>query len=273
MEPHFRIEPNGSAQPIFPSLPIVTPDPPERRPERAKYGGLFYFGIAGLVAVISLVVWFGYGVWSLRDVWARIYVLHDAGRSETERVRAAFALSRDPRVSEDQRWEMSLRRPLPTTARYILAESLKSELAARDPSAYANAVGKSPDWPDWLRLVLARPLAYAAIQGTTFPREPVQALAAHADPAIGLWATFVLASSRPADGTAVQKLKQSCETAGPNQELACLLWQAHKLTGRPAEQAKALDQATVWLRSYHPAVEPLWKDWRVERGQLAPKAG
>src|SRR4051812_49819420 len=74
MPPHFppsRIPFEGP----FPSLPIVTPDPP-RRSTVEKYGGIYFLGLAGLVVVVGLVSWFAAGVWSLRAVWSGIYILH-----------------------------------------------------------------------------------------------------------------------------------------------------------------------------------------------------
>src|SRR5262249_1328295 len=111
-----------SAMPTeFPKLPIVTLDP-ARRSEREKYGGLYVLGIAGLVVIVALVAWFGYGLWSLRDVWANIYLLHDAHRSDAERIQAAYTLSRDPRMTPRQSWDICLRRTLPDLARYLIAE-------------------------------------------------------------------------------------------------------------------------------------------------------
>ena len=40
---------------------------------------------------------------------------------------------------------------------------------ARDPRAYALTVALSQDWPDWLRLVLSRRLAYGATRGYAIP--------------------------------------------------------------------------------------------------------
>ena len=126
----------------FPKLPIIdSPGPP--RSEREKYGGLFYFGIAGLVVLVSLLGWFAHGVWELRDVGARIYVLHDPKRSEPDRIQAAFELSRDSRVNDSQLMEMSLRRDLPGLARYLLAEAVSTDEVAIDPRGYAMTVARS----------------------------------------------------------------------------------------------------------------------------------
>ena len=80
----------------FPTLPIVvTPDP--KRPGAERYGGLYYLGIAGLVVLCGLLAWFGWGVWSLRSVWANVYVLNDPRRAEGDRVAAAYARWRGTR--------------------------------------------------------------------------------------------------------------------------------------------------------------------------------
>src|SRR5262245_58073951 len=122
--------------PIRSDLPIVTPDPP-RRSQAERYGGLFALGIAGLLVLIALVGWFGWSAWSLREVWWNVYLLNDPGRSEADRIAAAVALSRDPRVSQRQRMDLCLSRTPPDLARYLLAESLTSEAIAADPRGYA----------------------------------------------------------------------------------------------------------------------------------------
>ena len=60
-------------------------------------------------------------------------------------------------------------------------------------AAYALTVARSPDWPDWLRLLLCARLAYGAARGYAIPREALDELAHHADPMIGLWAACALA--------------------------------------------------------------------------------
>ena len=107
--------PERPTNPAFPSLPIITLDP-KPRSESAKYGGLFYLGIAGLVVLLALVSWFAFGVWSMRAVWANVYVLHDQSRPEGAACRRAYILSRDARVNQRQLWEMCLRKPLPEMA-------------------------------------------------------------------------------------------------------------------------------------------------------------
>src|SRR5262249_36981592 len=150
-------------RPRFPDLPILNPGgrvTPAPRGQREKYGALFYLGIAGLLLLLVLIGWFAYGVWSHRDLWAEVYVLHNRGRTESDRIEAAYRLSRNPRLADAQKMEISLRRDLPDLARYLLAEAVSTEAVARDPRAYAMAVARSPGWPDWLRLLLARRLTY-----------------------------------------------------------------------------------------------------------------
>src|SRR5919112_355497 len=111
----------------WPSLPVIRVDTP-RKTQAEKYGGLYYLGIAGLFVLVGLIGWFAYGVWSLRDVGARIYVLHDRRRPEAERIQAAGALARDPRVNQRQLWDMCVREQgLPPLARYLIAEALTAE--------------------------------------------------------------------------------------------------------------------------------------------------
>src|SRR5258708_14408164 len=108
-----------SPRPTFPQLPIVTLDPPPKLSQTEKYGGLFYLGITGLVVVVGLVGWFAWSAWLLRDVWTNIYVLHDEKKPEVDRIRAAYALSRDTRVDPQHRWDLALLRPLPPLARSL----------------------------------------------------------------------------------------------------------------------------------------------------------
>src|SRR4051812_20566407 len=117
MDPHLRPDRGEGPRPSFPPLPIITPPASPRRSAREKYGGLFYLGLLGLATIVGLVGWFAYGAWLLRDVWSNVYVLHDAARPSDDRIRAAWALSRDPRVNQRQRWDIALRRNLPDLAR------------------------------------------------------------------------------------------------------------------------------------------------------------
>ena len=91
---------------------------------------------------------------------------------------------------------MCLRKPLPELARYLLAESLTAEIVRADPRRYSLMVARSPGWPDWLRLLLVRPLAYGAAEGLASPREALVELGRHHDPAIRLWADFARSASR-----------------------------------------------------------------------------
>lgn len=123
----------------FPELPILhSVPPPPPRTEREKYGGLLYLGAGGLVVLVLFIAWFGLRVWQLRDMWAEVYALHDATRSEAQRVESAIKLSRDKRVTDHQLMEICLRRDLPDRARYILAEAISTEAVARDPRLRAH---------------------------------------------------------------------------------------------------------------------------------------
>jgi hypothetical protein len=273
MEPHFQSPPESPPGINFPPLPIVTPDlepePPARpRSRHERYGSLLYLGLAGLVIVVSLVGWFAWEAWSLRDVWTSVYVLHDRQRSEPERVQAAFALSRDPRVNARQRWDICLRRQSPDLARYIVAESLGADAATADPRGYALTVARSPDWPVWLRLLLTRPMAYAAAGGAAIPAAPLRELRDRADdPAIGLWADFALAASTPADPAATDRLTAVARGDGPNRVLAETLVAALRAAG--TDRTRHLDEATAWLRTNHPEAARIWSGWKVEGSRLS----
>jgi hypothetical protein len=268
MESDFPTAPGRAPGPSFPTLPIVTPDPP-RLSTREKYGGLFALGVIGLPVVMCLVAWFAWGAWSLRDVWANIYVLHDRDRPDAERIRAAYALSRDPRVNQRQCWDICLRKPLPDLARYVLAEALTGEAASADPRNYALTVARSPGWPPWLRLLLTRPLAYAAAQGVPIPDGPLRELREWSvDPAIGLWADFALAASRSRDLEAEAALREASRRDGPDRALAESLLDALRVEGEA--RLRRLDEATRLLRTDHPATARVWQGWRVEGDRLVP---
>ena len=267
---------NGHADPLrpmrFPTLPIVTPDPPApapapKRSAGERFGGMFYLGIAGLVVMVGLVGWFGWGLWSLREVWSNVYVLHDSSRPERDRIQAAYDLSRDPKVNARQLWDIALERPLPPLARYLIAEALPAATVEDDPRGYVLAVARSEGWPDWLRVLLARPIAYEAVKGGRFPREPLEELAKNPDPAVALWAVFALAS--PGDEDARTRLRGAARP-GSFQPMA-----EHLLTAldaaTPAERNRSLDAATVWLRDHHPAATSVWKGWRINNGRVEPE--
>jgi hypothetical protein len=267
MDPHVSFSTPAGPDPPFPTLPIVTPDD-SKRSTREKYGALYYLGAAGLIVVVALVAWFAVGVWSLRSLLANVYVLHDAHRPEAERIAAAFALSRDPHVNQRQAWDICLRTQLPDLARYLMAESLTGEAASADPKAYALAVAHSPGWPVWLRLLLTRPMAYAAADGVTLPRDPLEILSRDPDPAIGLWATATLALQGPNDELSRRALNSACENAEPDRDLACLLADAAKENVTADRRKALLNQATLWLRSHHRESAQVWRGWTVSGDTL-----
>jgi hypothetical protein len=250
----------------LPSLPVIRVDGP-RKTQAEKYGGLYYLGIAGLFVLVGLIGWFAYGVWSLRDVGTRIYVLHDPGRPEVERIEAAFALSRDPRVSQRQLWDIGVRdRGLPPLARYLVAEALTAEAASADPRGYALSVARSEGWPNWLRLLLLRPLAFRAAEGGTIAPEPLAELRRHPDPMIGLWAAFTQAAAHHDEDTARRDLQRAAGSEGPAGEQARSLLAA--LEARGDERTRGLMRATLRLRRGHPEAARIWEGWGVHVDHL-----
>ncbi len=258
---------DGSSR--FPTLPIVNPTVSSTRTERAKYGGLFYLGVGGLCVLAILLAWFGYGLWANRRAFADVFVLHDASRPESKRAEAAFRLAHGGQLNDAQVMEMSLNRDLPDLARYVLAEGVTPQAVARDPRGYALAVARSPEWPDWLRLLLVRPLAYGSSRGYAIPREALVELANQSEPMIGLWAAYALAA-RPVDpSNRRSELAKAALRTDTNGELATQL--LHALDAEEPEKSDRLDRATIWLRHHHPASARIWKGWELDaRGSITP---
>jgi len=272
-EPHHSSK-NGSPDervydpftPKFPTLPIVTPDPPKRSTAE-KYGALFYLGVAGLLVVVLLVSWFAWSAWSMKSVWVNVYVLHDESKTDVERVQAAYDLAHDPNVNQRQLWDVTLRKSLPPQARYLLAESLTAEAAIADPHAYGVAISKSEGWPDWLRLLLLRPIAYASALGFSVDKPSLIELTSNADPAIALWAEAALAIGPDRDAENGAVLKRGAESEGPQQALAKILDRAREAIREP-ERIEALNEATRWVREHHPEALKLWNGWKVQGGKV-----
>lgn len=253
----------------FPILPIVTPDPPAtaRRSVSERYGTLFYLGLGGLALLILMVAWFAVSAWNARSLWINVYILHDETRPEAERIEAAYRLSRDPKVNQRQLWDIALRKPLPPLARYLVAEALTAEAAVADPHAYGTAVARSEGWPDWLRLLLLRPIAYAAAMGLPVDRPSLQELSRNADPSIALWATAALAVGPEGESDARSTLEKAARADGPVNELAKLLSHAAESRNEP-ERIALLDQATRRLRTGTPEIARLWAGWSEESGRM-----
>jgi hypothetical protein len=251
-------------------LPATVAAP--RRGQREKYGALFYLGIAGLVLLVALIGWFGYGLWSNRDVWADVFVLNDARRAETDRLDAALRLARNPRLDDGSRMETALRKDLPALARYLLAESVSTDLMAHDPRSYAMVVARSDGWPDWLRLLLSRRLAYGAGRGYDIPRDALDELKGHSDPMIGVWATYSLAVLPPRgpDPGWISELENVARFQSPAGELAARLVGALRATGD--ERERRLDEATEWLRRHHPEAAEIWRGWEVQDQRVVRQA-
>lgn len=253
----------------FPELPIVTPDPP-RMTLREKYGNLYYLSIAGLAISVTLVSLFAFGLWATRDYWYAIYVMDDPERPEAERIEAAWVVARHPASNEVHRVDFALRKDLPPLARYVIAERITSEAIRSDPKGYAEKVARSEGWPDWLRLLLVRPMAYGVGEGYRIAWEPLDLLRQNSDPAIALWATYTRAVMAPGDALALGSLEAEARKPGPNQALAVLLKAAARADGET--RVGKLDEATLWLRTHHPEAAKFWNGWTEKDGRLISTA-
>ena len=252
----------------FPDLPILEPDPP-RMSLREKFGGLYYLGIGGLIVSVFLVGSFAYDVYRTRDLWAAVYVLFESGSPDAARYEAAWMIAHNPNANDRQRLDFALQTTLPDLARYIIAEGLTPESISADPKAYALMAARSEGWPDWLRLMVARPMAYAVGEGYRIAWEPLDELRKRSDKAIVLWMTYTRAVMGPGDATAIQQLREAADRPGAYQGLAALLRSAAAATGK--ERVNQLDAATAWLRGNHPPCARLWDGWEERNGALATK--
>jgi hypothetical protein len=196
-------------------------------------------------------------------------VLSDSTRAPSDRMQAAFRLSRDARVDDSLRMELCLNRELPELARYLLAEAVSTGAVARDPRSFALTVARSPDWPDWLRLLLTRPLAVGAGRGFAIPREALDELAAHSDPMVRLWAVYAQAAQGAPDPRAVEGLKTAARDPSDRGALAAALLAALRASDRREDR---LHEASLWLRRHHPQAAQIWQGWDEVDGRVVPVA-
>ena len=72
------MESSQSSLSPLPSLPILQPELPKLYHASDVWDALIsYFGIYGLLVLVTLTEWLGYRMWSIRDIWALVHVLHD----------------------------------------------------------------------------------------------------------------------------------------------------------------------------------------------------
>jgi hypothetical protein len=249
------LDDSGDSARPFPTLPILSSAPQKRR-DSERYGALFYLGIGGLVFMVGLVAWFVHGLWANREVFSDVYIVHDRSRPAGQRIEAALRLAQGSQLGDAQLMEISLRRDVPDRARYVLAEAVSTDAVERDPRGFALTVARSPGWPDWLRLLLARRLAYGASGGLEIPREALEELARHSDAMIRLWATYSLAAQDRSDARVRQALENAAHGPAPDDELASMLLEA--LDAQEPQRSLILDRASLWLRDHHPQAKRIW---------------
>jgi hypothetical protein len=146
---------------------------------------------------------------------------------------------------------------------------LTPEVYANDPRGHALAVARSQGWPDWLRILLARPISYGAGRGIVFPSEPLQELMQNPDPATRLWAAFALAVTGKGNQAATEELQRASEEGQPAHELARLLSAALAATGE--SRFTLLDEATISLRTHYAPTAGVWTGWDVRGIRLVPR--
>lgn len=256
-------------------LPIISaPDPFERRTTAQKYGSAYYLGILGLIVVVALLTWFAMNVWVRWPLWRDVYILHDEQRPENDRIQATWRLAHNRDVDPSQTWGLALRKPLPTLARYVLAESLDSAVVRRDSRGFALAAAYSKDWPDWLRLLAVRPLLQAASEGITLPADAIHTLQNHPDPVIVAWATAteaLRADATPGEKkAAMRRLETLSKDDAPLRPLIIVLKDVIRLSSEDErlDRLAAIDGATDWIRAHDRSAREVWQGWSVEGGEL-----
>ena len=167
----------------------------------------------------------------------RLYVLHDRSAPEPDRVQAAFRLSRDPRV-DDTAADGDVPETRPARSGALPAGRGGFDRRwSRMIRGFALAVARSPDWPDWLRLLLARRLAYGAGRGYADPREALdrarRALRPDDRPLGELRPEPCCRIPKP---QAVAELEKAAHLTGPAGELATRLLEADSLHRRRSER-------------------------------------
>ena len=262
------VTPPPRQDPKFPELPLLDPDPP-RMSLRDKYGGLYYAAIGGLIASVLLIGNFFVQFYRQSDFWFAFAIVANPQLDDGTRDHAAWTIAHSPHANDLQKYDLALRRDLPELARYILAEGLTAEAIQADPKAYALMVARSEPWPDWLRLMMARPMAYAVGEGYRIAWEPLDELRRRSDRAMVLWMTYTRAVMGPGDATIGRQLRDAAGQPGPYQGLAALLVAAMDKSG--AERAAKLDEATAWLRANHPPCAQVWDGYEVRDGQLVAR--
>ena len=173
-------------------------------------------------------------------------------------------------MNQRQLWDTALTRSLPALARYVVAEGLTAEAASADPRGFAVSVARSEGWPDWLRLLLTRPLAYRAALDLKVPREPLAELAESRDHATALWANYALAEGSAGDKSAGGS---PSESRGRGRLRPKTRPAPRPGTRRQSARGPTPGDSTrppAWLRRNHPGAAALWSGWTVNEGRLVP---
>ena len=138
----------------------------------------------------------------------------------------------------------------------MLAERLNAEAVSSDPDGYAKAVAYSEGWPNWFRALIAHPLASAAARGIALPGGALEAISAHGDPFVRIWAIYARAAGRFDDPQARQALKEAATGSGPERAVAALLQEGVEGSAE-AREAKIV-AAVQRMRTDHPEAQGVW---------------
>jgi hypothetical protein len=133
-----------------------------------------------------------------------------------------------------------------------------------------KSVAYSEGWPNWLRLALLRPIAYAAGHDYGLPNEPLAALRRDNDRVIVLWTAFVQVAEHSEEAPSAREfLERAAGGPSAERELADLLVQALDATG--TERDRLLGEATEWTRVHHEDTAKLWAGWELRANELVSR--
>ena len=211
---------------------------------------------------------FAAGVWSMRGVWADVYLVNDPKRPEVDRINAASRLARDPRVTDRQKWDMAMSGtppaagPLPA-GRVALDASRDRPILGR-MHAIRGAQRRAPSVP------LAADGPADSLRGggrhSAGPRRPASRSPATLIPAWRCGPTYALAvdgSDEDDARDALRRLERDRESPiGSFRDLARILQDSAQFSNPPLEAGTPRLGDVVAAVSHNSDAVRAWAGWR-----------